>query len=184
MVNRVPTKIIVPAVLVLISTALSGCMAEELWESSGPERSAHQHKEYGYNEQRHHHDDPDHEQGDTERRDPADAYPNGSPRYHNTLEGEEDSIRNVNVPLGTETLRVALIHDSCGDAVFSLWDPTGLDLPHTLTMDPVAEERVDGKKYMDEPDWVVIQDPVPGDWTLNLEIDGQSSYTVSFYLED
>ncbi len=186
MVNRVPRKIIVPIALVLMTTALAGCMSDELWEPASPERSAHRHSGYGHSEQGHDHDNDHDDDNDPERRDPAEAYPDGSPRYHNALHGDEESRRTVDVPLGTETLRVALIHESCGDAAFTLWNPSAgaVDLPLSGPLEPAAEERVDGTKYMDEPDWVLIHDPIPGDWLLEIDIDGHSSYTVSFYIEE
>lgn len=114
--------------------------------------------------------------GTTEdKTDPADAYTDASPRYANSIDGRESSTRTIDVPLGTDRLRVALIHDSDARVSFTVSDP----LFRTK-----AEESARGEKYLDEEEWLVVHDPVPGDWSLEISVRGQSSYTVGFYLDD
>lgn len=116
------------------------------------------------------------------RSDPENAYNDSEPRYHNVVDGQENSKRTFGVPLGTDTLRVALTHDS--ESGRSPSDEVRFRVQSPL-LQTVGDDRTkrSSEKYMDEPDWVVIHDPLPGDWTVLMDIDGASSYTIGVYLE-
>lgn len=107
--------------------------------------------------------------------DPEEAFTDASPRYANEVDGREDSTRSIDIPLGTERLRVALVHDSDARLDLTVRDP----LYRTW-----AQEETRGTKYTFEEEWLVVHDPLPGKWHLDIDIRGTSSYTIGFYLDD
>ena len=169
-------------VALLSIAALAGCVAPEdlEWEAS-----TSSHGEAGHDAEAEECEDGDTDASagggasaadndSTEHLDPADAYTDAEPRYHNEVDGDEHSSRTIHIPLGTDRLRVALVHDSHGDIRFLLRDPLFVT---------VAHENVDGTKYQQEDEWAVVEDPMPGTYRLEIHIDGVSHYTVGFYID-
>ncbi len=112
-------------------------------------------------------DNPDAPHGGTHHR-----YSDADARYSNHLDGEEDSLRTIPLEAGTQRLKVKLAYDIDGEVTFRLRDPT-----HRT----VALEDFDGTKTFREDGWYVIDDPIPGDWRLDIQVDGHGSYAVGFY---
>lgn len=121
-------------------------------------------------------DDPDDFESEVSARDIKRAFRDADPRYSNFIDGDEDSKRSINVDWRDDTLRVGLVHHIEGDVEIQLRNPLGI---------LIAEEQFDGRKEMNEEEWYSVEDPMPGDWTLSIEIDnGYGGYAVGFYLDE
>lgn len=162
----------------LVLTALSGCIMAEPFD---PEGKGRDHPDQSPEpltptraDDRHEHRAAAGTASQECRIAPEDAYLDASPRYANTVDGRESASRTISVPVSTETLRVALVHDSDARFSFTVKDPLHLTK---------ASETGRGEKYMLEDDWLVVHDPLPGDWQFDLTLRGTSSYTVGFYLD-
>lgn len=189
-------------VSVLSVTALSGCIDqadveeydwsqwEDEWDgwAQGMQESYEDWKESrerqkaqeGHASSHHHHDDEetsDHEHqahdgdDDAESRDVED-YDDADTRHRNTIDGHEDSKRTISVPQNAGKLTVALSYDFDGHGEFVLRNPLGIRL---------ASEDFNGEKQTEEDPWYETDDPMPGDWTLEIDLHGEGAYAVGFY---
>lgn len=104
-----------------------------------------------------------------------DAYADADYRYNNHVDGDEDSRRTITVDWRDDDMRIALKYDLDGDIDFRLRNPLGVT---------VAKESFDGEKEMDEDEWYTVENPMPGDWRLTIEIDGDGAYALGVYLDD
>lgn len=171
--------------LALVMVPLSGCVeAEEFFAEMEDEyESWNEHEEEHHDEweeevddegedahhtpHRHHHEH-DHDEYD-------DAFSDADVRYDNHVDGDEDSTRSINIGWRDDDLRVALKYELDGEVEIQLRNPLGF---------LVAEEEFDGEKEMDEEDWYTVSDPMSGEWSLSIEIDGEGAYAFGAYIDE
>ena len=103
------------------------------------------------------------------------AFTDADVRYSNLINGDESSERTISVGLPDGRLRVGLVHELHGDVEIRLRNTVGM----TMSL-----EEFSGEKEMNEEEWYTTDRPMPGDWTLELDISGHGGYTVGFYLDN
>lgn len=100
------------------------------------------------------------------------SYTDADYRAYNRVGGAEDTTKTVNVPVGAPKLTVKAIYEVGGASTFTLKTPAGT----TVKSDDIA-----GSKELKDDQWYVTNNPLAGDWKLEIEIAGSGDYAFGFY---
>lgn len=99
-------------------------------------------------------------------------YDDANRHYGEKFDGEATETKTVSIPNGMDTFRVALAIKVAGSASVELMNPLGVE---------VNDLQRDGTADVKDDEWYKTDNPMQGDWKIEIHAGGSGSYGVGFY---